>query len=136
MDADNGNAYATEASAASLLTEAVQALSGSSGQRMVVLSTASCYNNSELQSQMNALAAQSIDVRVVAFEKDAQRIAAVEAAYENVVVCRDVRELPLLLGDWYAELAELPAAQVMQPNSAAAKLTTAASAQTNTNTIS
>ena len=85
---------------------------------------------------MNALAAQSIDVRVVAFAKDAQRIAAVEAAYENVVVCRDVRELPLLLGDWYAELAELPAAQVMQPNSAAAKLTTAASAQTNTNTIS
>ena len=109
----------TEASAASLLTEAAQALSGSSGQKMVVLSTASCYNNSELQSQMNALATQGIDVRVVAFEKDSQRIAAVEAAYGNVVVCRDVRELPLLLGDWYAELAELPAAPVMQPNSAA-----------------
>ena len=109
----------TEASAASLLTEAAQALSGSSGQKMVVLSTASCYNNSELQSQIGTLAAQGIDVRVVAFEKDAQRIAAVEAAYGNVVVCRDVRELPLLLGDWYAELAELPAAPVMQPNSAA-----------------
>lgn len=109
----------TEASAASLLTEAAQALSGSSGQKMVVLSTASCYNNSELQSQIGTLASQGIDVRVVAFEKDAQRIAAVEAAYENVIVCRDVRELPILLGDWYAELAELPAAPVMQPNSAA-----------------
>ena len=70
---------------------------------------------------MNALTAQSIDVRVVAFEKDTQRMAAVEAAYENVVVCRDVRELPLLLGDWYAELSELLTAPVMQPNSAAAK---------------
>lgn len=108
----------TEASAASLLAAAAQALSGGSGQKSLVFSSASCYNNSELQSQIGTLTSQGVDVRIVAFEKDAQRIAAVEAAYENVVVCRDVRELPILLGDWYAEFAELPATPVMQPNSA------------------
>lgn len=108
----------TEASGAELLTSAAQALSGSSGQKMVVLSTASCYNNDGLTNAVQTLAAQGIDVRIVAFEKDAQRTAAIETAYENVIVCRDVCELPLLLGDWYAELAELPGTPVMQVSSA------------------
>ena len=103
---------------ATLLDLAAEAMSGKSGEKMVVISSASCYNNSEMEERVRALATEGIEVRVVAFEKDAQRIAAVEAAYENVIVSRDVRELPILLGEWYAKLAELEDAPVMRPNAA------------------
>ena len=102
--------YSGTADPAGLLESAGEILSGSTKQKMVVLCTAMCYNNSELKNKIEELSEAGILIYLAAFEKDGEKAAAVKSDYDNAIVCAAARELPIRMAELYEYLVTVPQA--------------------------
>ena len=104
--------YSGQVSASDLLQNAASALVNSTKRKMVVFSVASCYNYDELFDEIKILNNQGIAVYVIAFEKDEGKGDMLRSSHDNVIVCKDAKELSVLIGDLNAYLVEFKSADL------------------------
>lgn len=93
--------YTGTADILGLLKKAAAVFTDSANQKMVVLSTASCYNYSEIHTAVSAMRQTGITVLWIAYENDPAAMETAQAADDTMILCGDVTDLAFQLSDTY-----------------------------------